>query len=98
MPNDNDISLLRAAGQEDAAKLLEAARIGEAQALTAASAATRPEIGTVADPATAEAIAKGKPAPGTSTLQTLDDVEALSDAEFSARFDEVQAVMRASGR
>jgi hypothetical protein len=85
MPDDRDISLLRARGYEEAAQLLEAKRAGEAEA----------QPTSVADVGIAAGAAGPMPPPGKGPLTTLDEVEALSDEEFSARYDEVAAVMKA---
>lgn len=37
------------------------------------------------------------PPPGKAPLTTQADVEALSDVQFNARYDEVQAVLRGQG-
>ena len=52
-----------------------------------------PEIGMVHEPSATPVGAVPSPPPGKTPLRTQADVEALSQAEFDARFAEVQAVL-----
>lgn len=62
--------------------------------LVAKEAPAVPEIGIVHQPANAPSPTGPKPPAGKEPLRTQADVEALSQKEFEARYDEVQAVLK----
>lgn len=55
-----------------------------------------PEIGQVHEPSAKPAGTGPQPPAGKAPLRTQADVEALSDAEFTARYQEVEAVLRSA--
>ena len=103
MPNERDIALraLRAAGHTQAADLVEAilpdASAGPAGVsdvvVAAPVVAVAPEIGH-APPAGAPVAPIGpQPPADRAPLRTMEDLDALSQAEMVARMDEVDAVL-----
>jgi len=83
-------------GQDDGLTEAALARIAESSPhLIAKEQQAPPEIGQVLTPA-ATPDTGPKPPPGKAPLRTIEDVEALPDSEFDARYAEVQAVLRTS--
>jgi hypothetical protein len=91
MPDEREvlIKMLRQSGMSEAADM--------ATVILPASQAPTPEIPATPVPAAAveaaQQLAGPQPPPGKAPLQTLADIEALSDKEFDARYDEVQAAL-----
>jgi hypothetical protein len=75
----DEIAILRATGHEEAAKILEAMRVGEV--------AAQP-------PAQPEAPAAPEATPGEAPLQTIEEWEALPQREQLERMGEVDVLLR----
>jgi hypothetical protein len=104
----DEVALLRAAGLEAAAKVIEAARAGQA----AAQPLVAPEAPAVTTPAPAPEIPAAplvpapvaaaqqlpQPPPGKAPLQTVDEWEALNEREQLERMDELDVLLRAGAK